>query len=363
MSRMAPYDRSVCPFGVAPVDAGHVMQPPHPARGVVEAELDRDLLQPPGLELCGHVEEAVTVLGVHALQVELHGLKALVQLRGKAEDVSEPCVEEGGALAVVRLVEPEAGELGGRLQPSLAHANRLLGGLAIGDVDGHAHQAVRLPRGLHGWPATGVDPPHAAIGRGDDPVHHVDGFAGPRRPLEGIPDGAPVVGMDRRLETRHVEDFVRRIPEQRPSPLRRPEGAGAVVEGPEPRLGGVRRQGQALLALPQAQVVAPAGERVAEDLRDELQPLHQRVRPVALGPQGVEGQRADRRLASQREREGQVRPEPSGGQLSRSTANSAGISSMEADHDRAAGHHLARRPTGTAPGAAARQVAGLRRRT
>ena len=113
-----------------------------------------------------------------------------------------------------------------------------------------------------------------------------------------------------------------------------------MVEGPESRLGGVRRQGQALLALPQAQVVAPAGERVAEDLRDELQPLHQRVRPVALRPQGVEGQRADRRLASQREREGQVRPEPEAagalpvdGKLRRHLVHGA-------DHDRTAGHHL-----------------------
>ena len=82
---------------------------------------------------------------------------------------------------------------------------------------------------------------------------------------------------------------------------------GAVVQDPEPRLGGVRRQGQALLALPQGFVGALSRQRVGEDLRDQLQPLHQRVRPVALRPQGIEAQGADGRLAPHREREGQIR--------------------------------------------------------
>ena len=58
-----------------------------------------------------------------------------------------------------------------------------------------------------------------------------------------------------------------------------------VVQDPEPRLGGVRREAQALLALAQGFVGASSRERVGEDLRDQLQPLHHRVRPVALRPQ------------------------------------------------------------------------------
>ena len=238
-----------------------------PRDGVPIPVLDAELLSLPVERLLAFAQHTGEVVRVQVLHPEVDDRHPPLPFGGVSHDVEKPVVGEHRARRFVHLDRPEPGELGGRLQPSLAHAKRLLGGLPIGDVDGHAHQAVRLPRGLRGWPATGGDPPHAAIGRVDDPVHHVDGFAGPRRPLEGIPDGAPVVGMDRRLEARHVDHFIRRIPEERPSPLRRPDDAGADVEGPEPRLGGVRRQGQALLALPQVQVVAPAGERVGEDLR------------------------------------------------------------------------------------------------
>jgi len=115
--------------------------------------------------------------------------------------------------------------------------------------------------------------------------------------------------MNRSLEALHADDLVRRISEDRPCPLRGPEHARAVIQRPEPRLGGVCRQAQALLGLLQAQLVAPPSERVGEHLRDQLQPLHHRVRPVALLQQGVEGQDADGRLAAHREREGQIRPD------------------------------------------------------
>ena len=88
--------------------------------------------------------------------------------------------------------------------------------------------------------------------------------------------------------------------------LREPEDPCAVFEAPESRFGEVRRHGQALLALPQRLVRALAGQRVGEDLRDQLQPIDQRRRPVAMHPKGVEGHGPDGRIVSHREREAQV---------------------------------------------------------
>ena len=116
--------------------------------------------------------------------------------------------------------------------------------------------------------------------------------------------------MNRGLETLHADDLVRRIPEDRPTPLRGPEDAGAVVQSPEPRLGGVGGQAQPRFTLPQLLVGALASQRVGEHLRDQLQPLHQRVRPVALRPRGIEAQGAEGRRASHRERDGQIRLDP-----------------------------------------------------
>ena len=109
----------------------------------------------------------------------------------------------------------------------------------------------------------------------------------------------------------------------------------------------------------QLQLVAPPGERVGEDLRDELQPVHDRVRPVALRLQGVEAQR--RRRASSpptSERERQVRLDaekaaalPVDGGLRRQVLE-------RGDDDPSAGQHLLRRTRGTDPGAAAREARG-----
>ena len=53
--------------------------------------------------------------------------------------------------------------------------------------------------------------------------------------------------------------------------------------------------------------MALPGERVGENLRDQLQLRHQRVRPVALRLQGVEAQSAEGLPAPQRERQAQNR--------------------------------------------------------
>jgi len=71
--------------------------------------------------------------------------------------------------AEIHLVEPEAGELGGRLQASPARARLLVGLPALGDVDRDANQALRLAGGPVIGPPTGGDPPNPAAGE-DDPV-------------------------------------------------------------------------------------------------------------------------------------------------------------------------------------------------
>ena len=275
--------------------------PPLPTDGVQIPVLDAELLSLPVERLLAFAQHTGEVVRVQVLPPEVDDRHPPLPFGGVSQDVETPVVGEHRTGRFVHLDRPEPGELGGRLQPSLAHAKRLLGDPPIGDVDRHARQAVRCPRGLDGAPATGGDPPQAAIGRVDDPVHHVEGLAGPRGPLECFPDRAPVVGMDRCLEARHVERFVRRIPEERASPLRRPEDASAEVEGPESRLGGVYGQGQALLALPQDQIVAFSGERVREDLCDQLQLVDELVRPLNRCPHRVEAENTGGRRAAQRE--------------------------------------------------------------
>ena len=59
------------------------------------------------------------------------------------------------------------------------------------------------------------------------------------------------------------------------------------------------------LALAQGPVGARPGQRVREDLRDQLQPLDQGVRPVALRPDRVEGEGAHGGLGPDEERQHQ----------------------------------------------------------
>ena len=140
----------------------------------------------------------------------------------------------------------------------------------------------------------------------------------------------------------------RRVPEERPGPVRRPDEAGVVVEGPiEPRLGGVR--GQRQLA-PRFRcclsVVAAPGERVGErPAATSSQAVHERVRPVARSAEGVETERAEGRLASHGEREAHGRPDAvDRRQVSGSTAAAAGARPAWTMADRAAGQHLLNAP-------------------
>ena len=69
----------------------------------------------------------------------------------------------------------------------------------------------------------------------------------------------------------------------------------------------VGRGGVAGFTLAQHLFRAPPGERIGEDLRDQLQALHQLGRPAALRPECVAAQDPQGRLARQRERKRQVR--------------------------------------------------------
>ena len=172
-------------LGVARGDAGHEMEPPLPTSRVDEAILDGDLLQPSVVKLLALLHEVRTVVGMHALHEELHWQKALLTFRGKADEVAKPGVDEGDSFLEVHLVEPETGEVGGRLQASLTRANSLFGSLPLGDVDRDAHQSLWLAAGRPAGTRAGVDPAHASIAREDDPAFHADRFLRPRGLLEG----------------------------------------------------------------------------------------------------------------------------------------------------------------------------------
>ena len=112
-------------------------------------------------------------------------------------------------------------------------------------------------------------------------------------------------------------------------PVVQHDGEGVQIDLVEREAGEVRTGQEASLAPAQRLVGSPSSECVAKDLADQPQPVHQALGPPALRPQGIEGQGAHGRLASHREREGQVRPDPGQAAASPSTAASAGSSSRE----------------------------------
>ena len=109
-------------------------------------------------------------------------------VRRHPEHVAQPGVEEGGALFVVRLVEPETGELDGGVQPRLARAQRLFAALALGDVDAESRQAFGFAAGRAVGATARSDPAHAALARVTDPVLDADGLAGAPGSIDGFPN-------------------------------------------------------------------------------------------------------------------------------------------------------------------------------
>ena len=131
--------------GVARGDAADVLEPLLPLARRQVAILEEEPLQPPVVQLLAHVHHAGAVVGMQMLHPELQGLEPLLPVGGDAAEVAKAVVDVDGACAEVHLVEGEAGELDARLQASLARAKRFLGALALGDVDGDAHQASGSP--------------------------------------------------------------------------------------------------------------------------------------------------------------------------------------------------------------------------
>ena len=111
-----------------------------------------------------------------------------------------------------------------------------------------------------------------------------------------------VIGVSDVLEGQ-LQQFLARVADDGAELVVDPQPAAVDADVGDAHRRLVERGPADLLALAQGLVGALPGQRVGEDLRDQLQPLHQRVRPVALRLQGIEGQGADGRLAPDRERE------------------------------------------------------------
>ena len=209
--------------GVALGDAGQVVKPLLSVSRMQVAILDGEPLQPAVVQLLALLQHASPVVRMQMLDPEIQGLEALLRVPGECRRRREagrrlgPCPRRSPP----RRTRGRRGRRPPPGEPRLARSASSAA-LPLGDVDGDAHQALRLAGWREARPPTGGNPPHAAIAREDDPVFHVDGLARARGPLDGSPNEIPVVGMHRGLETLHGDDLVRRVPEDRPSPARWP---------------------------------------------------------------------------------------------------------------------------------------------
>ncbi len=297
--------------GIAHGCARQVLDPPLVAVGVHVAILDGEPLLLTLVHLPAQLHRAGAVFWMHVLHPEVQDPKTRDPLRRDAAQGAQLAVRVHDARAEIHLVEREAGELRSRRQPCLAGAQRLLGTLALSDVDGDTHQAIWLAGGRATRSPTRRDPALPSLAWQSDPVLDDGGASGRRcRPLDGLPDETPVVRVDDSLETLDRDALIGREPEDRPGPRRSPEDTRRVVEDPEPRIRGVRREAQTLLTLAQGFVGPLTSKSIGEDLGDELQALHHDVRPFSLRPGGVEPQSSDVGRATHQQGDGQVGLDP-----------------------------------------------------
>ena len=246
------------------------------------------------------------------------------------------------AQAEVHLVEREAGELDSRLSRASLARNSSWARL-------RSLMSIETPINRSGSPAdVRRARPRDDTQRGPSPrkdaVFRGDGFRRPPGALHGSLKESPVVGMDDSQEAVHVDDLVWREPEDGSSLFGEPEDPIAVVEHPEPRTGGDRRHGEALLALPQRDIRALAGQRIGEDLCHQLQALHHRLGPIARFCGGVEAQSADRRRAAHRERHSQIRLDPKHPEILAVEGGRFGEVIERSGRDDSAGQHLSLEP-------------------
>jgi hypothetical protein len=101
-----------------------------------------------------------------------------------------------------------------------------------------------------------------------------------------------ILGMNYLEQTFIVQLFIRGKMKQLPAFWCKPDMTGVRLHDPQARPRGICRQTQARLAFAQGLVRAFPSERVGKHLRDKLETLHDRVRPVPLLPQDTECQPA-----------------------------------------------------------------------
>ena len=296
--------------GVAAGDAGQVLDPALPPRRMEVAILDGEPLQPPVLQLLAQVQTRVRGRRDAGAPSRTRGPGVPAPdpggcRRGRGSDRRSTIVP----VAEVHLVEREAGEVGTRRQARLAGAQRLLAALPLGDVLHHGDEvpglASRAPHERDGQ----VDPHRGTVPADIALLHRVVSDLAGEEPGGPAPGPLQVVGVGDVLEG-PAQQLLARIADDRAEPVVDPQPAAVD-----------RRRGRCppppartwprstLLALAQRPVGALAGERVGEHLRHQVQPPHQRLRPVALRAHRIQRHDADRRFAPHAERQGEVRPD------------------------------------------------------
>ncbi len=151
--------------GIARGCARQVLDPALVAVGMQVAILDGEPLLLPLVHLPAQLDHPGAVVRMHVLHPEVEDPEAGDPVGRDAAEVAQPVVRVHRAGVEVHFVERQAGELGPRRQTRLAGGERLLGALALADVDGHAHQPVGLTGGGEVGSSARRDPALAARAR------------------------------------------------------------------------------------------------------------------------------------------------------------------------------------------------------
>ena len=226
-----------------------------------------------------------------------------------AAEVAQPVVRVHGARAEVHFVEREAGELGSRRQARLTGAKRLFGALALGDVDGDAHQPIRLAGGRETGSPARRDPALAALAGRTIRYSTLTGSPALARTARWPPGrDSRSSGWTAASKTLHGDDLVRREPEDRPGPLRDPEDSRRRSPGPR-----APRSAESAARLRRSSLSRKASSArlrasaLVKTCATSCSRLTTACRPVALRPQRVEADEADGRLAAHGERQAEMR--------------------------------------------------------
>ena len=222
------------------------------------------------------------------IQPVLQGQQTFPHIGRHTAELADPVVEVGFARLEINLVKGKTGQVGSRFKAQLVPVQLVPVALLIGDVDGDARQMLRLTVGGELDPPAGGDPPQVVLARPDDPVVHLERFPHTLCALDDVPDTVPIVGMDRLHHAREIDRFVGSESEDHPIAVGEPEAARAEVEGPEPGLGGIRRQVHPILGHAQPVDHRLAVQGADEQLAEDPEPGHVGIRPLGLPVHGIE---------------------------------------------------------------------------